>query len=629
MMKIKLSELLEGIDYINVNNAIEFDTNKNFVVFGSNGIGKTTIYHQLKNKYKDFDYLDYDETKDIFKKNKKKIEISLGINKLEELLIQITQYNEILSIQSRLKQKNISSKAKAQEVSSNLAKKYASKQFSKIEITEKEYKEIKSIDKYIKFILSNFESLKKTNDLSKELELVDQNYLKKVLSILEPKINEETKVCPVCGSKVLDLKTLINKKIRELSSIKNECLKKFVKEFDMKDSSLKTEFEKIINTVNELDENKLIDYFIIDGSFDTIKTINEAFAAKKRIQDVYEKCLKKQEDLFNSLLVQKEVYTAYLENNFNANVNFNSDKKLITIVFNRNVETFSTGEINLIMFITKLFSFLGSEKQLLVIDDPISSYDLVNQYHIVFHLCKIIMSSNKHVIVFTHNPDVINVINSQNDSAYQYYFFDKVNGQIIMNTLPSNMNKQANVLSISNLIKDISIESNKYLSLMMERDDEDPSDKLSGVLHYDDGIVTLGIESGEYVGCTNQYFINYIENEGYIRDLQDTDFVNLCRSKIILLTAIRIWVEFKLQELSCVKLYGLYANKVNNFFKRNNDIQQNYPNLIKEKLMNKKVMLNQNCHINSQIQPFYYALSVKLDDIKREIEEIKIMFQKA
>lgn len=45
-------------------------------------------------------------------------------------------------------------------------------------------------------------------------------------------------------------------------------------------------------------------------------------------------------------------------------------------------------------------------------------------------------------------------------------------------------------------------------------------------------------------------------------------------------------------------------------------------------LINKKVMLNQNCHVNSQVYPFYYALSVKTDDILKEIKEIKHAFEK-
>lgn len=629
-MEIILNELLNDVEYIDIDDQVKIDTEQNLVIFGSNGIGKTTIYHKLKNQYKNFDYLDYDETKDLFKKNKKKIELSLGINKLQELSIRIEQLNEILSTQNKLRQKKITSKSKAQEISVKLGKKYGAKEFTKIELTDEEFKEIAKVDKYIEFIISNFSSLKEISDITEELKLVDQNYLKKALILLEPKVDDETKFCPVCNSPTHDLKSIIKEKINALSKIKNECLIKFMKEYEFKlnDESIQKEFLEILKSIESVEEEDIIDYFIIDGNSELVKVINNAVKEKADLIKEYEECLRKQEELFNSLIEKKEMYTDYLMNHFEASVEFDNDKKTITINFERNVDTFSTGEINLILFITKLFSFLGSEKQLLVIDDPISSYDLVNQYHIVFHLCKIITTNSKHVVIFTHNPDVVNIINSQNTSAYKYFFFDEVDGKIIMNSLPEDMKSSANVLFIDNLTKDKTIEANKYLSLMVLRNDEDPSDKLSSILHYDDSYITLGDDCGDFKGCTNKYFIDYIEDNTYLNDLANTDFETLCRTKIIALTSIRVWVEYKLQQLSTVSLQGLYSNKLNKFFKKNKDIRTNYPRLTKEQLMNKKVMLNQNCHVKSQVQPFYYALSIKADDIKKEIEDIKLVFEK-
>lgn len=627
-MEIILNDLLKDVEYIDIDEQVKIDTEHNYVICGSNGIGKTTIYHELKRQYKDFDYLDYDETKDLFKKNKKKIELTLGINKLEDLSAQIKQYENILSTRSRLKQKGISSKTKAQEISSKLAEKFNEDEFSKIEMTDEEFKDIKKVDKYIRFIVSNYNGLKAIGDISEELKLVDQNYLKKALLLLEPTVNEETKKCPVCGSDVCNLKSIIQEKIDSFSKIKNEYLTKFMKEYEFKlsDEIIQKEFKEVLEAVENMKENNAIDYFIVDGDLEMLKKINDVIEEKNNAKKEYYECLKKQEELFNSLIEQKEMYTDYLKNNFGASVEFDNDKKMITITLVRNVDTFSTGEINLILFITKLFSFLGSEKRLLVIDDPISSYDLVNQYHIVFHLCKIITTESKHVVVFTHNPDVINVINSQNNSAYNYFFFDKVNDQLVMNSLPEYMKTGDNVLFVDNLIKDKSLEANKYLSLMMVRNDEDPHDILSSILHYDDGFVTLGADYGEFQGCTNKYFIDYIDNDIYLNDLKNIEFGNLCRTKIITLTSIRVWIEYKLNEISSVRLHGSYTKKVNEFFKRNNDIHISYPNITKEQLMNKKVMLNQNCHVKSQVQPFYYALSIKVDDIKKEIEELQSIF---
>lgn len=53
-----------------------------------------------------------------------------------------------------------------------------------------------------------------------------------------------------------------------------------------------------------------------------------------------------------------------------------------------------------------------------------------------------------------------------------------------------------------------------------------------------------------------------------------------------------------------------------------------YPQVTKKKLMQKKTMLNQNEHFDSRILPFYYALNISIDDLKNEIRDIKDMFNR-
>lgn len=501
---------------------------------------------------------------------------------------------------------------------------------SKIDLEVKEFKEIKKIDRYLGYVLHNFKALQEINDISSELEVVDKNYLRQALSLLDKNMDNDTSICPVCGSHVVNLKQLVHQKIEQLSQIRNECLNRFVEEYgsQLSNESISEEFLTIKNAVKNITEENLVNYFVVDGSVDTIKRINETHIKKDEVSKEINDCLHKQTELFYSLIQQKDMYTDYLQDNFNAAVDFDSIKKVVEIKLERNVDTYSTGEINLILFITKLFSFLGSEKQLLIIDDPISSYDLVNQYHIVHHLCRIITNKGKHVIVFTHNPDVINVVNSQNQSGYSYFFFDKVNNTVIMNPLPKDMKSTGNVLEIDNLIKDTTIEANKYLSLTLKRNDKDPKDTLSSVLHYDNGFVTLGDEANDFKGCSNKFFVDYIELNTYLNDLNTNDFEALCRAKVIALLSIRVWIEYKLATLSAVPLEDTYFKKVDKFFKNNQNVLKGYPNLKRDLLINKKVMLNQNCHANSQVYPFYYALSVKTDDILKEIKEIKHAFEK-
>ncbi|MGM9970382.1 MAG: hypothetical protein ACI35S_08310 [Anaeroplasma sp.] len=43
--------------------------------------------------------------------------------------------------------------------------------------------------------------------------------------------------------------------------------------------------------------------------------------------------------------------------------------------------------------------------------------------------------------------------------------------------------------------------------------------------------------------------------------------------------------------------------------------------------MMKKVMLNQDSHYKSKIIPFNFAMNISLDDLIRELDEVKKIFQ--
>ncbi len=42
--------------------------------------------------------------------------------------------------------------------------------------------------------------------------------------------------------------------------------------------------------------------------------------------------------------------------------------------------------------------------------------------------------------------------------------------------------------------------------------------------------------------------------------------------------------------------------------------------------MSKRVVLNQNTHYQSQVMPFAYAISLLIDDLTKEIKDIKNLF---
>ena len=80
-----------------------------------NGIGKSSIYKYLKNKYQEYDYLDYEDTKESFFKNKKEVVIGARIQTITRLKNEIEQLKQNNDIEGILKKYDYNSQPKAKE----------------------------------------------------------------------------------------------------------------------------------------------------------------------------------------------------------------------------------------------------------------------------------------------------------------------------------------------------------------------------------------------------------------------------------------------------------------------------------------------------------------------------------
>ena len=78
-------------------------------------------------------------------------------------------------------------------------------------MSENEFEILNDVNNYVKYIISNYEALKSITNIEEELKLIDKNYLRKALKIIEPKISNDINICPVCGAKVHGLKILYKK----------------------------------------------------------------------------------------------------------------------------------------------------------------------------------------------------------------------------------------------------------------------------------------------------------------------------------------------------------------------------------------------------------------------------------
>lgn len=87
----------------------------------------------------------------------------------------------------------------------------------------------------------------------------------------------------------------------------------------------------------------------------------------------------------------------------------------------------SNGEQN---FLSLSFEFLrakNSSQQIVVVDDPISSFDSIYKNKVVYAIVK--MMENKHRIILTHNIDFIRLLDSQYSNSFNLYILNNTDGE--------------------------------------------------------------------------------------------------------------------------------------------------------------------------------------------------------
>lgn len=109
----------------------------------------------------------------------------------------------------------------------------------------------------------------------------------------------------------------------------------------------------------------------------------------------------------------------------------------------------STGEQN---FLSLTFEFLkakNSECPVVVIDDPVSSFDSIYKNKVVYAIVK--MLQHKKRIVLTHNTDLIRLLDGQYKRCFKLYLLNNTDGEI-NGFIPLKSNEQEMLISLEKLL---------------------------------------------------------------------------------------------------------------------------------------------------------------------------------
>lgn len=598
------------------------------VVFGYNGIGKTSIYKCIKesDRSNNILFLDYTQELDNFDSKSNKIIISAQIKKIEEIKSQIDNLG--IDFKSDLKTNfEISSAPKAKPFGDKIirAQKNEIVELSiaaeKIEKVNKKLGNIKLID-----YINRFEDIKKINDVNEQISSYTKQKLKEGLLAFDSFINEESKTCPLCDTIGVKVKEKILEKLSDLEEKYDNIINSFEK---ANVKVTRKEVEDIVEMTSILSEDELADYILCAGSKDKLEEISKRTKELKKLEKELEKLEKEKEDSYKSLFQIKTQILKDMKERYGiteTNINFDNDKKEVVITLGRKVIEHSTGEINLLKFLFKIYEFLGSNKEYLILDDPVSSLDTINNYKIAYEIVSCASKKNKRVIVFTHSIEMINTINSQRDYLFDFYYIENINGNRTLQSIP--LSDSGNVITLSRLKE---YDTEKVIQALIKKENSDEDDEIQQLFHFNK------IVNNNEFNLSNEHLANKINN--YV-DLKDEGFLKNSYNKIVYISCIRVWLEKQLYKLVEQSENGKYieefkkkktlANKINYIFPRDlseSKIKNLPADLNRTSLMIRKVLLNQGVHYQSQVLPFYYAMNISLDELNKEINGIKNLFE--
>lgn len=603
------------------------------IILGPNGTGKTSIYSNIKSRHQDYSYIDYNDVEQSVIASKNKIIIGASVLKLNEKYYEKNKLINEVNIKDNLAKFNITNTASAKSISDNLEllRKDHEKAISefnndKIEIL------LSFSNEDSNFIKDNFNEIKTIEKIETKVETIKDAYRKHILEEVERFLSDEEKVCPICGiENKKTIKEIINEELLKISDIKDSVVRKYQEN----NSNIKPEeiLEKVNNIVEIVKKEKLevtdiINYLICGGSQEKADLITKN---KNLIVNVNKEILEleqKKEEFYNNLKKKKDSLANTFKFQFDvkaSDIKYNEEEKNIEIKLPRKVEQYSTGEINLMTFMVCMLEFLASDKECLIIDDPLSSYDIPNQYKIIYEIASS-KSMDKQVLVFTHNLNTINIANSQHNGSFVYDVLEKRKNTLFINKI--DYFTKDNIISIENLIKylDDSYSNKKYLELLVEKDtwnDSIPDEYENHLIfHYDE---PFSKDINGYI-FNNDYLVNLIDNFDE-NSFNNINYIENTANKIIYTAALRIWIEKQFYDISNndQSLHEKeFGPKIKYMFEGSRWTGSS--KVTKEYLMSKKVMLNQHIHQKSQEMPFYFALNLSLDDVAKEIIDIKEHF---
>lgn len=478
-----------------------------------------------------------------------------------------------------------------------------------------------------KILASVYQAAIKVSSIAEEIQKDSNVQVAVLLSAVRNLMNEKNDVCPVCNSIVPDLYNKISKEIEKLSQEKSELIELLSDRIDNLDEETINQYITIASEIKN-NESFMYSYMFSGGD---LNAYNSLVDAQKNIGNIEKRLheLNKVAQEKYRLVKAKENMLKHDINKYlkipKSSIEFDDLNYLVKISFPREISSYSTGEFNLIIFLYYIYSFTSSENNTLILDDPVSSFDVVNHYKIAYEIVKN-ATEQKNLIVLTHSVELVNAINSQFQNKFDFYYLDEINQNVLLENIKAPiLESDPNIISLRRLL---SIDSDGLIDTLIKR--ENGSQANLDVFHYSIDEIFIDNDTNK---LSNHKLCKLIDT---FSSFTHTNFYKDSLNKIKYLCSLRIWVEKELY--NCIKDERLrktflaqrsLSDKINVIFPSDGSNPCGISNFTREDIMSKKVMLNQCIHYYSQISPMAYAINLSFDQISNEINEFRDMFGKS
>ena len=309
----------------------------------------------------------------------------------------------------------------------------------------------------------------------------------------------------------------------------------------------------------------------------------------------------------------------------------------------------STGEQNFISLYFELLAAKNSTKDIVIIDDPISSFDSIYKNKIVYAILKVL--DKKNTIILTHNINTIKLMQHQYKNCFNLYLlnnekgeengFIKVNGRANNSENYRDLDLMLEIKNVIQLFKESSFLNDvrnkeqfllslipfmrSYFNLLPQH--EDHYKKLCKLMHgYESQIIDI---NDEYKVCFGEKVMNNSYNVS-VDDILQTEvgdeIVDKEKYPVLNRTLYHTLNYLKLRLMVENTLYNTDINKIdkNKTYQLHQIIniylKDNY--VLKTKLISKKTLLNEFNHFEYDMCLFMPSLDISNNKLNEERDSI-------